>query len=321
MDTSAASTEPRRQPKGSHRSRWAAIGAAIAVAFGGGGLLAASASDSVPGTLVAISPCRVVDTRPEPLNVGPRATPLGSGETYSTPFVGAVGKCNIPGNAFAVVLSLAVVNPTANSYLTVFPAGGSVPLASNLNYTAGQPPVANSATVQIGAGGALSFFNLTGSVDVVADVSGYYIPAAAKTQDITFGSRAVEWYGSSSGPSTVNNCTTQSSGVPFGVIPLNLPVGAAINSITAVVWDSSSASTYSVALLRQRTSSSGIDVNGGNPMLQVTGGQASNVATTNVATSSSSFPVTATDSFWLEINLGSALTNAFCSATINVTMP
>jgi hypothetical protein len=306
---------------GRHRSRWAAIGAAVAVAFGGGGLLGASASDSAPGNYVAITPCRVVDTRPAPDNVGPRATPIGPAETYSTAFVGAVGTCNIPTNAVAVVLNLAVVNPTAGSYLTVFPAGGSVPLASNLNFVAGQPPVANSATVQIGTDGELSFFNLTGTVDVIADVSGYYLPAGARNQDITFGSRAVDWYSSESAPSTINNCTTLSSGVSFGVIPLDLPIGAAIHSISAVVFDGAASTPYSIGLFRQRTGPTGIDIGGGTPLLEITGGTSSIAAITSVATSSSTFPVTATDSYWLEVSLGTASANAFCSATVTVTMP
>jgi hypothetical protein len=235
--------------------------------------------------------------------------------------VGAVGTCNIPANAVAVVLSLAIVNPTASSYLTVFPAGGSVPLASNLNFVAGQPPVANSATVQIGTDGELSFFNLTGTVDVVADVSGYYLPAASRNQDITFGSRAVDWYNSSSAPSAINNCTTATPGSAFGVIPLDLPIGAAIDSISAVVFDGAASTPYSVGLYRQRTGATGIDTGGGTPLLEITGGTSSNVATTGIATSSSSFPVTATDSYWLEVSLGTAPANGFCSATVTVTMP
>ena len=118
---------------GRHRSRWAAIGAAVAVAFGGGGLLGASASDSAPGNYVAITPCRVVDTRPAPDNVGPRATPIGPAETYSTAFVGAVGTCNIPTNAVAVVLNLAVVNPTAGSYLYVPTVAAPITISYNLS--------------------------------------------------------------------------------------------------------------------------------------------------------------------------------------------
>jgi hypothetical protein len=100
--STAPITGSRSDVAGVARSRWAAIGAAVAVALGAGGMLTASAVDSAPTTYVATTPCRVVDTRPAPDNVGPRSTPLGARETFSTPFVGAVGKCNIPANAVAV---------------------------------------------------------------------------------------------------------------------------------------------------------------------------------------------------------------------------
>jgi len=221
------------------RSRWAAIGAALAVAIGGGGLLSASAADappSSPGTYVGITPCRVVDTRPAPDNVGPRSTPIGDGETYSTAFTGAVGKCNIPANAIAVVLNLAIVNPTGNSFLTVFPAGATVPLAANLNFVAGQAPASNAATVQVGANGQISFFNLRGNVDVTADVSGYYLPAGGGTPLImTFDPMLMQ---TADGTPMVNQngcvSNTSSSGY-YGQIPLSVPAGAAVTGYSMTV--------------------------------------------------------------------------------------
>ena len=49
--------------KGLWRTRWAAIGAAVAVAVGAGGLLAASAAESVPSSFIAVTPVRLVDSR------------------------------------------------------------------------------------------------------------------------------------------------------------------------------------------------------------------------------------------------------------------
>ena len=40
--------------------------------------------------------------------------------------------------ASAVVLNVAVTGPTATSFLTAFPTGEALPLASNLNFDAGQ---------------------------------------------------------------------------------------------------------------------------------------------------------------------------------------
>jgi len=45
------------------RSRWAAIGAALAVTFGGGGLIAVSAASSPPSSVITVDSVRVLDTR------------------------------------------------------------------------------------------------------------------------------------------------------------------------------------------------------------------------------------------------------------------
>ena len=73
----------------------------------------------------------------------------------------------------AVVLNVTVTNPTAAGYVTVWPAGVARPTASSLNVTPGWTG-ANMVTVGVGAGGKVSIFNANGSVDVIADVVGYY---------------------------------------------------------------------------------------------------------------------------------------------------
>jgi serine protease len=73
----------------------------------------------------------------------------------------------------AVVLNVTVTNPTASSYLTLWPDGNLPPLASDLNYRRGQT-VANLVVVQVGADGKVRLFNPAGSVDVVIDIVGWY---------------------------------------------------------------------------------------------------------------------------------------------------
>ena len=57
------------------RSRWAAIGAAVAVSLGAGTLFVASAADSEPSSFVAVTPTRIVDTR-EALGLPSAPTPF-----------------------------------------------------------------------------------------------------------------------------------------------------------------------------------------------------------------------------------------------------
>ena len=96
--------------------------------------------------------------------------PLGGGQTATLPLAGMHG---VPADATAAILNVTATNTTASSYLTVYPGHATVPLASNLNFTAGQT-VANLVTVPIGANGAVSFFNFAGRTDVVADLQGYF---------------------------------------------------------------------------------------------------------------------------------------------------
>ena len=104
------------------RSRWAAVGAAVAVTIGAGGVLTTSAASLEGGSLfVPITPCRLLDTR-EPDGVGQRSGPLGADEIFSPQVSGAHGDCEIPADATAAAMNITVANATAASYLTVFPA-------------------------------------------------------------------------------------------------------------------------------------------------------------------------------------------------------
>jgi hypothetical protein len=64
------------------------------------------------------------------------------------------------------------VSPTATSHLTVWPAGSPRPTASNLNYNPGQV-VPNLVVARVGAGGKVSLYNNSGSVNLIADVAGW----------------------------------------------------------------------------------------------------------------------------------------------------
>jgi hypothetical protein len=79
------------------------------------------------------------------------------------------------GTATAVVLNVTAVQGTLPSFMTVWPADVSQPLASNLNFTPGED-IPNLVTVKLSASGQVKIYNNAGSVDVVADVVGWYAP-------------------------------------------------------------------------------------------------------------------------------------------------
>jgi len=165
------------------RRRGAAIGAAVVLAVGAGGVAITSATgSSTPSTFTPITPCRLMDTRPGPNNVGPRNTPLAGGTPYTAQVTGTNGNCTIPTTATAVNLNVTSVAPSANGFLTVWPSDQTKPLSSSLNWVAGQAPTPNSVTVALSTTGQVSFQASAGTVNLIADVTGYYEPATGGAQ-------------------------------------------------------------------------------------------------------------------------------------------
>lgn len=113
-----------------------------------------------------VSPIRMMDTRS-----GQGGIALGPGETRDLVITGQGG---VPGaDVGAVALNVTVTEPTSSGYVTVWPTGVSNPLASNLNFTAGQT-VPNAVIVGVGAGGKVSLLNSSGTTQLIVDVSGWF---------------------------------------------------------------------------------------------------------------------------------------------------
>ncbi len=115
-----------------------------------------------------VTPSRFVDTRE---GLGTVKGQLGGRKTFSTQISGLRG---VPQGISAVALNVTVTNPREAGHLSVFPAGGATPTASNLNFTPGQT-IANSVIVPVSGDGRISVFNgAWAGTDVVVDVVGYY---------------------------------------------------------------------------------------------------------------------------------------------------
>ena len=120
------------------------------------------------GTFTSLPPSRVLDTR---TTTGGHQGPLKPNEAFGLQVTNHGG---VPSTGVAaVVLNLTVTGPTAPSFLTMYPAGQSLPNSSNINFVAGQT-IANLVTVKVGSGGVVDIHNEFGSTNVVADVEGYY---------------------------------------------------------------------------------------------------------------------------------------------------
>ncbi|MGW7450261.1 PKD domain-containing protein, partial [Streptomyces sp. NPDC054787] len=124
-------------------------------------------TDGTGSTYKPITPTRLMDTR-EGLGV-PKAKISGGG----TATLQVTGTAGIPATGVtAVVLNVTATDPTAGSYVSVYPNGTTRTSASNLNFTAGQT-IPNLVVVPV-INGKVSFYNNAGTVDLIADVAGYY---------------------------------------------------------------------------------------------------------------------------------------------------
>ena len=119
-----------------------------------------------PGAFKSLDPVRFLDTR------------LSSGRVRGGGSVSfsVGGTSGIPTDASAVVMNLTATEPSASGFLTAHAAGSDKPNASNVNFAPGQT-VPNLVVVPVGRDGRVTVSNTSaGSTQVVADVSGYFLP-------------------------------------------------------------------------------------------------------------------------------------------------
>ncbi|MHB8263148.1 MAG: WD40/YVTN/BNR-like repeat-containing protein [Acidimicrobiales bacterium] len=86
------------------------------------------------------------------------------------------GASGFPAGASALVANLTAVGPRDAGYLTVFPAGSTRPIISDVNFSAGEHPTANLTVAELGVNNAWNIYNgSAGTVNVLVDVAGYYV--------------------------------------------------------------------------------------------------------------------------------------------------
>lgn len=209
-----------------------------------GGMSALSTADSytyiAPANYMPVTPFRIFDTR--------GGVPIGPNSNRTVQITG-VG--SIPGAAVAVVLNVTEVNDTTASLLTIYPAGTPKPNASNLNFNA-DTVTPNLVTVTLGTDGGVVIYNAAGTVDVLADVEGYFEPPASPTpagefhpidpvrvcdtRSTTQGTSACKTHGALIGGTPMLATVTMGGQIPGGGV-----AAAAVLNVTGVVG---SVSTY-----------------------------------------------------------------------------
>jgi Domain of unknown function (DUF2341) len=138
-------------------------------------------SIAVGGTglrFVAITPCRIADTR------NPTGAFGGPSLAAATPrdFNIQSSPCGIPANAVAYSLNMSVVPTGPLGYLTVWPTGQPQPFVSTLN-SDGRIK-GNAAIAPAGLNGSISVF-VTNATHLIIDINGYFVPAVG-VQNLAF---------------------------------------------------------------------------------------------------------------------------------------
>ena len=163
------------------RARWAAIGAAIAVTLGGGGLIGVSASGkgasdpTLSSGFTAVSPVRILDTRG---STKPSGNTTFVQVTGSITLASGAASTVVPTGASTVSMNLTVTEGVRNQgygFVTAYPCASAAtpaPNASSINFVEGVD-VANGLSVPLGDTGGLCL-NVYGSAHLIVDVNGYF---------------------------------------------------------------------------------------------------------------------------------------------------
>jgi hypothetical protein len=127
---------------------------------------------------IAITPCRIVDTRHPDGNFGGPAIPANSARAF--PLSEGDNPCGIPSSAIAYSVNVTVVPQGTLGFLTIWPSGEGQPTVSTLNSLDGRLK-ANAAIVPAGTpNGSVSVY-VTNTTNVVLDINGYFRTSDSST--------------------------------------------------------------------------------------------------------------------------------------------
>jgi hypothetical protein len=123
---------------------------------------------STGASVVPVTPSRVLDTRH---GLGAPAGPVGAAGEIVVQVAGVGG---VDPRATAVVVNVTATGASEETYVTVYPDEVARPDASSLNIGQGGT-IANLVLAKVGGNGMIRMFNHAGRVDLIADVTGYFI--------------------------------------------------------------------------------------------------------------------------------------------------
>ncbi len=127
-------------------------------------------------TPTPVTPARLLDTRTGATHVTVDGDFTGGGRVAPDQILelDVAGRGGVAPGAAAVFVNITAVEPAAAGHVTAFPCGGAAPLASHVNYAAGDV-TANGALVGVSLDGKVCLTSRAGT-DLVVDVTAY-VPA------------------------------------------------------------------------------------------------------------------------------------------------
>lgn len=125
-----------------------------------------------------VVPARLLDTR---TGIGGAVSRFAPGEARTVQVAGVAG---VPRNAQSVVVNITMTGSDASGFVTAYPDGQAAPDASNVNIVPGGVR-ANTAVVQVGAGGRIALLVSETSADVIVDVLGSFGAYGGRVTTIT----------------------------------------------------------------------------------------------------------------------------------------
>jgi hypothetical protein len=130
------------------------------------------ASTTSTGALqfIAVTPCRIADTRNATGAFGGPELAAAATRTFNVP----QSSCGIPSTAVAYSLNVTVVPIKSLGYLTIWPSGQAQPVASTLN-SDGRVK-ANATITPAGTSGGVNVF-ASDATQFILDIDGYFVPA------------------------------------------------------------------------------------------------------------------------------------------------
>ncbi len=136
------------------------------------GVEVAPPAGGAPYQYKPVDPVRVIDTR----KTGQR---IVAGNFLTVDLSASVGT-----DAAAVAVNVTAADPAAAGYLTVWPCDAPRPLASSVNFLAGQARGAQATTLLGSPGRSLCVFS-NAATDVVVDLQGLFVPVGLGFDPIT----------------------------------------------------------------------------------------------------------------------------------------